>query len=38
MTFSTQIISIIKRISKGKVAAYGQIAALVGNPRGARAV
>ncbi len=38
MTFSAQIISIIKRIPKGKVATYGQIAALAGNPRGARAV
>lgn len=38
MTFSDQIIAIIKRIPKGKVASYGQIAALVGNPRSARAV
>ena len=38
MTVSTQIISIIKRIPRGKVATYGQIAALAGNPRGARAV
>jgi len=38
MTFSTQIISIIKRIPRGKVATYGQIAALAGNPRAARAV
>jgi methylated-DNA-protein-cysteine methyltransferase-like protein len=38
MTFSAQIISLIKRIPKGKVATYGQIAALAGNPRAARAV
>jgi len=38
MALSPQIISIIKRIPKGKVATYGQIAALAGNPRGARAV
>ncbi|MDQ7798998.1 MAG: MGMT family protein [Candidatus Edwardsbacteria bacterium] len=38
MTFSSQIISVIKRIPCGKVATYGQIAALAGNPRGARAV
>jgi methylated-DNA-protein-cysteine methyltransferase-like protein len=38
MTFSSQIISLIKRIPRGKVATYGQIAALAGNPRGARAV
>ena len=33
MTFSAQIISVIKRIPNGKVATYGQIAALAGNPR-----
>lgn len=38
MTFSAQIISLIKRIPKGRVATYGQIAALAGNPKGARAV
>ena len=38
MTLSSQIISLIKRIPRGKVATYGQIAALAGNPRGARAV
>jgi methylated-DNA-protein-cysteine methyltransferase-like protein len=38
MTFSAQIISIIKRIPNGRVASYGQIAALAGNPRAARAV
>jgi len=33
MIFSTQIISVIKRIPRGKVATYGQIAALASNPR-----
>jgi methylated-DNA-protein-cysteine methyltransferase-like protein len=38
MTFSAQIISVIKRIPSGRVASYGQIAALAGNPRAARTV
>jgi methylated-DNA-protein-cysteine methyltransferase-like protein len=38
MSFSSQTISLIKRIPKGRVASYGQIAALAGNPRGSRAV
>jgi len=38
MTFSSQIISLIKRIPKGRVATYGQLAALAGNPKGSRAV
>ena len=33
-----RILSILKRIPKGKVASYGQIAALAGSPRGARQV
>ncbi|WP_455140330.1 MGMT family protein [Candidatus Hodarchaeum mangrovi] len=37
-TFSNEVINIIKSIPKGKVATYGQIAALAGNPRGARQV
>ncbi len=36
--FSTQVISLIKKIPKGKVATYGQIAALAGKPHGARGV
>lgn len=33
-----RILAILKRIPKGKVASYGQIAALAGSPRGARQV
>jgi methylated-DNA-protein-cysteine methyltransferase-like protein len=37
-TFSEKIKALIKRIPRGKVATYGQIAALAGNPLGARQV
>lgn len=33
-----RILSVLKLIPKGKVASYGQIAALAGSPRGARQV
>lgn len=33
-----RILAVLKRIPKGKVASYGQIAALAGSPRGARQV
>jgi len=36
--FSTQVIKWIKKIPRGKVATYGQIAALAGKPHGARGV
>jgi methylated-DNA-protein-cysteine methyltransferase-like protein len=36
--FTRQAIARIKRIPQGKVATYGQIARLAGNPRGARQV
>lgn len=32
------IVAVLRRIPRGKVATYGQIAALAGNPRGARQV
>jgi O-6-methylguanine DNA methyltransferase len=38
MTFRQQVYSLIRKIPKGKVATYGQVAMLVGNPRAARAV
>lgn len=38
ITFTQQVIGVIKRIPRGKVATYGQIAALAGNPHGARQV
>jgi methylated-DNA-protein-cysteine methyltransferase-like protein len=37
-SFTDAVIGVIKRIPKGKVATYGQIAAYAGNPRGARQV
>jgi len=36
--FSKEVIRIIKSIPRGRVATYGQIAALAGNPRAARQV
>jgi len=36
--FTSQAISLIQRIPRGKVATYGQIADLAGNRRGARMV
>lgn len=38
MTFHETVIDIIKKIPRGKVASYGQIAAYAGNPRAARQV
>ena len=38
MSFRERVYQIAKRIPKGKVATYGQIANLVGNPKAARAV
>jgi methylated-DNA-protein-cysteine methyltransferase-like protein len=37
-SFTDRVIDVIKRIPKSKVATYGQIAALAGEPRGARQV
>jgi methylated-DNA-protein-cysteine methyltransferase-like protein len=37
-TFRDQVYQLIRRIPAGKVATYGQVAKLVGNPHGARAV
>jgi len=36
--FTARVISILKRIPKGKVATYGQVAFLAGKPNGARQV
>ena len=36
--FSEEVIKIIQSIPTGKVASYGQIALIAGNPRGARQV
>lgn len=38
MNFFEKIYEIVQRIPKGKVATYGQIAKLAGNPRASRAV
>ena len=37
-SFSQRVKSLIKKIPPGKVATYGQIATLAGNPRGSRQV
>jgi methylated-DNA-protein-cysteine methyltransferase-like protein len=37
-TFTDRAVALIKKIPKGKVATYGQIAAMAGDPRGARQV
>lgn len=36
--FTKKVLTIIKRIPKGKVATYSQIAKLAGNPKGVRGV
>ncbi len=38
MTFRDKVYTLIRKIPKGKVATYGQVAKLVGNPGAARAV
>jgi O-6-methylguanine DNA methyltransferase len=36
--FSARVLSVVRRIPPGRVATYGEIAALAGQPRAARAV
>lgn len=36
--FTRRIYEVVKQIPKGRVASYGQVAQLAGNPRGARGV
>ena len=38
MNFYEKVYEVVKQIPKGKVATYGQIALLCGNPRASRAV
>lgn len=38
MTFKEAVILFVKKIPKGKVASYGQIAAMAGHPRAARQI
>jgi O-6-methylguanine DNA methyltransferase len=37
-TFTTRVLSVVRRIPPGRVATYGDVAALAGRPRAARAV
>jgi len=36
--FATQVLAVVRKIPRGKVLTYGQVAALVGSPRAARIV
>ena len=38
MTFRTAVLTLVRRIPRGRVATYGQLAALAGHPRSARQV
>ncbi len=38
MTFANRVWRFVRRIPRGRVVTYGQIAAILGRPRGARAV
>ncbi|MGH7305881.1 MAG: MGMT family protein [Candidatus Rokuibacteriota bacterium] len=38
MTFKATVLALVARIPRGRVATYGQLAALAGKPRSARAV
>ncbi|TCD53628.1 MGMT family protein [Alloscardovia theropitheci] len=38
MSFSQRVYAVVKRIPRGKVATYGQVAALIGSPRSSRFV
>ena len=38
MNFNERVYAIVRRVPKGKVISYGQVAFLAGSPRGARAV
>ena len=37
-TFHQKVVDVLKKVPKGKVVTYGQVAAMAGNPRGARQV
>jgi methylated-DNA-protein-cysteine methyltransferase related protein len=37
-SYTDRVKKVLKKIPKGKVATYGQVAAMAGNPRGARQV
>ena len=38
MSFTTRVLTVVRRIPVGRVATYGDVAALAGRPRAARAV
>ena len=38
LSFSQQVYQVVRRIPRGKVATYGQVASLTGHPRNARSV
>ena len=38
MDFAARVLSVVRRIPRGRVATYGEVAALAGRPRAARAV
>lgn len=38
MTFKEQVVEAVRKIPRGKVVSYGQVAAVVGKPRAARQV
>ena len=38
MSFTTRVLSVVRRIPAGRVATYGDVAEAVGHPRAARAV
>src|SRR5262245_66086668 len=38
MDFTTRVLSVVRRIPPGRVATYGDVAAMAGQPRAARAV
>jgi O-6-methylguanine DNA methyltransferase len=38
MTFEQRVLAIVRRIPPGRVATYGDVAAMAGHPRAARAV
>jgi len=37
-TYTQRVVDVIKSVPRGKVATYGRLAAMAGNPRGARQV
>jgi methylated-DNA-protein-cysteine methyltransferase-like protein len=38
MTFKQRVIEVVRKIPRGRVVSYGQVAVVIGSPRGARQV